>query len=91
MQWFLGALAVMVAMGPAMADEADAWRRLEAQARGDFPRLLSIVEALPMRPQLRQTRSLAEQVRVLQKAGRFESLGVTPTQGEALVRAWFRR
>jgi agmatine deiminase len=73
------------------ADEAQLWQQAEAEARGDFPRLLALVDAAPIRPQLRQMRSVAEHVQVLAAAGRFQALGVSPAQGEALVRAWYRR
>lgn len=76
---------------PSLADEATAWREAEAAARGDFARLLAIVESAPLRPQRRHLRSLAEHVQVLEAAGRFRELGVTREQGEALVRAAYRR
>jgi agmatine deiminase len=75
----------------AQADEALYWQQAEAEARGDFPRLLAEVQAAPLRQQLRLNRSLDQQVQVLQAAGRFDQLGITAAQGRQLVAAWFRR
>jgi agmatine deiminase len=89
-RWFYTMLLLLASV-PLHADEAKAWRQAEADVRGDFARQLAIVEAAPRLPQSRRHRPLAEHVRVLQAAGRFDALGITPAQGEALVRAWYRR
>lgn len=73
------------------ADEALSWRQAEAEAHGDFARLLALVESAPVRPQRRHVRSLAEHVQMLDSVGRFRALGITRAQGEALVRAAYRR
>lgn len=73
------------------ADEAQSWRQAEAAAHGDFARLLALAESAPVRPQRRQVRSVSEQVQMLEAAGRFQALGLTRAQGEALVRAAYRR
>ena len=86
-------LATVLALSSlcANAGPSPAAQRAESEARGDFARLLALVESAPVRPHLRHRRSLDAHVQALAAAGRFQALGVTPAQGEALVRAWFRR
>lgn len=91
MNRWLMLLLVGLASLSSRADEALAWRQAEADAHGRFDRLLALVESAPQRPQRRHLRPLDEHVRVLEAAGRFSALGITREQGEALVRAAYRR
>jgi agmatine deiminase len=88
---FLTAVALAALCLSAHADEAARWQQVEAEARGDFPRLLAVVQAAPLHPQTRQARPLARQVEVLERAGRFAALGIDREQGRELVAAWYRR
>ncbi len=86
------ALICLAAAGTARADaEAQRWRAAEAQAHGRFDRLLALVESAPLRPQLRLQRPAGELAAVLERAGRWTALGITPAQGQALVQAYYRR
>lgn len=88
---FLAAILFSAAPTVAGAGGFDYWAAKEAQAHGDLEHMLAIMESASPIPQLRLNRSAADLSAALERAGRFEALGLSPAEGRILVRAFYRR
>jgi agmatine deiminase len=72
------------------ADENE-WRRADRECHGNLQRMLEVIAAAPVIPQWRTNRSADELTATLRAAGRFRQLGLTNSEGAALVRAVYAR
>lgn len=87
----LSLLALSSASGAARISGEGDWTALDRAHRGDLAAMLRWVQRADPIVQPRSNRSAAELVAVLDRAGRFEELGLSSEEGALLVEAVYRR